>query len=296
MLAIDIIVYAVVTGLIALSIMWIMNFLGVDVWDSVTSDDQGLSRPYHSTLTQFLPLLIASVITTYLHNRLFNRPYATAGFTKTQVLAGITKGWLGASALLTIGFLILLAFGFVQVERIDWNISMFAGFILLFMVQSAFEEVFGRSYLIPAIEQRFNPWVALIISSLIFSILHGMNPDISLLSLFNIFMAGVLLGLLFIIYRQIWLPLGLHAGWNFMQGSFFGFEVSGFDTYSLLDSSETGPDWLTGGAFGFEGSVLCALFLTVVSVYLIMKNPESFLTSIDNTDSSQENESLENID
>ena len=275
-LIIDIVVYVVITGIIALSLMWIMNLVGLEVWDSVTSDDQGLTRPFHTALTQFLPLLVAAIASTYIHNKLFKRPDLSAGFSRSGLIMGIAKGWAGASALLAVGFLILMVLGFIEIDEVDWDVSLFVGFIILFFIQSGFEEVFGRSFLIPAIEQRFNPWTALIISSVIFSILHGMNPDVSVLSLINIFLAGILLGLLFIIYRQIWLPLGLHAGWNFMQGTFFGFEVSGFETYSLLASRETGPDLWTGGSFGFEGSLFCALLLAASSIYLIWKNPESF--------------------
>jgi hypothetical protein len=89
-------------------------------------------------------------------------------------------------------------------------------------------------------------------------------------------LAGALMGLIFLQTKKIWAPIGLHAGWNFLQGSFFGFEVSGFDVYSLIDSQETGMDLFTGGPFGFEGSILASLLLSGFSVWIILKNPSIF--------------------
>jgi hypothetical protein len=82
----------------------------------------------------------------------------------------------------------------------------------------------------------------------------------------TISIAGFLFGLLFLKSGQLWLPTGLHAAWNFMQGVVFGFPTSGIRTYSLTTTTTSGPDWLSGGAFGFEGSIL-AILLVIAAIW-----------------------------
>ena len=269
----EIIVFCFIVGLISLGLMWLIDLVGLPVWETFSEAEATTIEPYSLGLYQFLPMLIAVIAAIYFHNRLFNRPQRSAGFEPVGVLKEFGLGWLYATIMLGAGFLLLLALGFIQIDNYDFSGKLFFGFVLFFLIQSSFEELLSRSFMIPAIEQRFTPLIGVIVSSLIFSVLHGANPDVSLWSLLSIFLAGLVLGLLFINYRRIWAAIGLHTGWNFMQGSFLGFDVSGFETYSLINTSETGPDLLTGGSFGFEGSVLAVLFLTLFGIYLIKKNP-----------------------
>ena len=92
----------------------------------------------------------------------------------------------------------------------------------------------------------------------------------------NIFLAGMTLGIIYIHYDQIWAPIGWHAGWNFFQGPFYGFEVSGLPIDSAFTLIEKGPDFLTGGAFGFEGSILATISMILFSYFILKRSPSKF--------------------
>lgn len=115
----------------------------------------------------------------------------------------------------------------------------------------------------------FNKYVALIVSSILFSLMHGFNPNIDLFSLFNIFLAGILLGLSYIYTKNLWFPIALHLSWNLFQ-TIFGFNVSGQDSYSLIEFSIYENNLLNGGDFGFEGSILSviSMIITIIGIWI----------------------------
>ena len=113
-----------------------------------------------------------------------------------------------------------------------------------------------------------NKYIALIISSLLFAVMHLANANVTVLSFVNIFLAGVLLGIYYVHKRNLWLPISLHFSWNFFQGPIFGFEVSGVDVTGVIIQDIHGPDLITGGTFGFEGSVIATL-LMVIAIALL---------------------------
>ena len=113
----------------------------------------------------------------------------------------------------------------------------------------------------------FNKYVALILSSFLFSILHGLNPDFSFISFIDLFLAGIMLGLPYTFNKNLWFPIALHFSWNFFQ-SLFGFNVSGLDSYSLIEFSIPEPNLINGGGFGFEGSILSMIMQVIVIVVM----------------------------
>jgi uncharacterized protein len=100
------------------------------------------------------------------------------------------------------------------------------------------------------------------------------NANFTLLSMIDLFIAGFLSGLAYIYSKNLWFPIALHFSWNFFQGTIFGFNVSGKDTYSLIVTKDYSSNIWNGGGFGFEGSVLSIIFqfIAIVMVFLIFKN------------------------
>jgi membrane protease YdiL (CAAX protease family) len=100
--------------------------------------------------------------------------------------------------------------------------------------------------------------IAWLISSIIFGALHVSNPNSSWLSTGYLVFYGAFLGAGYVLTGELALPIGLHFTWNFVQGSVFGFPVSGRPLYmvSVLDTQQAGPDVWTGGAFGPEAGLL----------------------------------------
>ena len=152
------------------------------------------------------------------------------------------------------------------------------GLFPFWLLQGGTEEVATRGWLLTRIAARTNLPLAIVISSSLFGILHMGNAGVTYLSVLNIILDGVLAGLLFIYTDSIWLVVAQHGTWNYVQGNLLGFQVSGTGADASIFSFTmgSGPDWLTGGEFGAEGSIITTLVLlvSVVIVYLLGERNE----------------------
>ncbi|MCR5841552.1 MAG: CPBP family intramembrane metalloprotease [Bacteroidales bacterium] len=147
-------------------------------------------------------------------------------------------------------------------------ILLLLAFFQFFFV-AVYEEIIFRGVLFRLIDDRWNTLAALIVSALLFGAIHMMNPGATVWSAVAIAVsAGLLLGAGFKGSGTLWLPIGLHWAWNFVEGNVFGFFVSGTSVQTKIFSAViTGPDWLTGGRFGAEAAVptvVVGLLLTVI--------------------------------
>jgi uncharacterized protein len=134
------------------------------------------------------------------------------------------------------------------------------------------EELLFRGVLFRLIEKRAGTWVAMLLSGLLFGIYHLANPDASLWGAVAVAIeAGGMLTAAYIATRKLWVPIGLHFGWNFAAAGIFSTEVSGNgSTHGLLDGATSGPALLTGGDFGPEGSVYAVGFCVVTAVVFLL--------------------------
>ena len=137
------------------------------------------------------------------------------------------------------------------------------------------EELVLRGLVFRLVEEALGTWWSLAISALLFGALHLGNPHATLASAAAIALeAGILLAAAYLLHRRLWLPMGIHAAWNFVQGGVLGIPVSGGDSKGWLQSHLTGPAWLSGGGFGAEATVvafvacLCTGLLLLRSAYL----------------------------
>jgi len=138
---------------------------------------------------------------------------------------------------------------------------------------SAFgEEITFRGGIFRVLEDSFGSGLALVISAVAFGLIHAGNPGASAVSTAAIALeSGVLLGAAYAATRNLWLPIGLHFGWNFTEGGIFGANVSGRAYHGLVHVSLNGPDTLTGGQFGPEASaVAVAISLAASLVFLVI--------------------------
>jgi len=125
---------------------------------------------------------------------------------------------------------------------------------------AAGEEIMMRGYVLQELMGKFSTTASVIVSSIIFTALHAgalMHSDMALIGALNIFAASLLLSLAYLATRSLWLPIGIHFGWNFAQGPLLGISVSGFEFSGAWHPiALSGPELMTGGQFGFEGSLL----------------------------------------
>ena len=188
---------------------------------------------------------------------------------------GITVVQMGLIfvAMLRLGWLTFEGFAW-EFDPINTVITGVLMFFIGFIVVGWNEELLSRGYHLQTIASGINLFWGVIISSAVFALLHLANPGASWVSTAGIFFAGIFLAYGYIRTRQLWLPIGLHIGWNFCEGVVFGFPVSGLDVYALTRIEVTGPEIWTGGAFGPEAGliVLPALVIGAVLIYLYTMN------------------------
>jgi membrane protease YdiL (CAAX protease family) len=132
------------------------------------------------------------------------------------------------------------------------------------------EEILFRGILFRWVEDLAGSWAALVITSVFFGMAHFFNPNATWFSSLAIAVeAGLLLGGAYMLTRSLWLPIGIHAAWNFTQGEIFGVPVSGGAVHGLLRSRLTGPTLLSGGSFGLEASLIALVIASLVGLCLV---------------------------
>lgn len=153
-----------------------------------------------------------------------------------------------------------------------WNSAgALAGGLLFGLMEAVLEEVIFRGFLFRLFAAASGNWVAIVLTSALFGLAHRANPNATLASSAAIAVeAGVLLGAAYSASGNLWLPIGIHAGWNFAEGWIFGMAVSGNSfTKGLIAGRVNGPVILTGGTFGPEASIVAVVVcLAVASFYL----------------------------
>ena len=132
------------------------------------------------------------------------------------------------------------------------------------------EELIFRGILFRWIEEFGGSWAALLLTSGFFGAAHLANPNASPIAAIGIaFEAGVMLGAAYMLTRSLWLPMGLHAAWNFAQGEIYDIPVSGTPVHGLLVARLSGPPLLTGNGFGLEASLIAIVIATLFGLWLL---------------------------
>lgn len=132
------------------------------------------------------------------------------------------------------------------------------------------EELLFRGLLLQGLERLCGSWAALAITAALFGAIHMANPGATLWTGFAIAVeAGVLLGAAFLWLRSIWVAVGLHFAWNTTVG-LLGIPVSGHASPGLLIAEPTGPELLTGGQFGIEGSIIPVVVSLLLAVPMLI--------------------------
>ncbi|CIV86392.1 caax amino protease family [Streptococcus pneumoniae] len=201
------------------------------------------------------------------------RPIRTLGFYRENFLSNLLKGFSLGLALFLLTLLGLVALGQYRLDSIHldtYSLAFTLFTIPFWILQGTAEELVTRAWLIPQLAKRTNLKVAIIISSSLFTLLHLGNPGITFLSAIDLFLFGVAMSLYLLKTDTIWGIGGIHGAWNFAQGNLFGVLVSGQSSgTSIMKFTPQGnQDWLSGGSFGIEGSIVSSIILFLLILYL----------------------------
>jgi CAAX protease family protein len=195
-----------------------------------------------------------------------SRPMAYIGFsTDAPVARLIVVGFVFGAVMVSMAVLLMALGGTISFR---WRpdsamLSAAALQLVLFPIAALHEEVLFRGYPFQRLTESIGPWPAAVIVSALFAVPHLYNPNSTIFAAFNTAAVGALLAAAYLLTRSLWLPWGIHWGWNFVLAVAYGLSVSGFDTDGPVDGSVMGPVWLTGGAYGIEGGASGSVAIVV---------------------------------
>jgi uncharacterized protein len=185
-----------------------------------------------------------------------------------------------------------LRFSFFPASLLSQVAKTLASSAALFVVAALAEEALFRGYSLQTLCRARLAWLGVLLTSVPFAAIHLNNPNGGrMLPFVNTALAGVWLAVAYLRTRTLWFPLGIHWAWNWALGSLFGLPVSGITAiapHPLLQGTDLGPAWLTGGSYGIEGGLACTITLIVSTIFiwrtrLVSATPEMIrLTSQEN--------------
>jgi membrane protease YdiL (CAAX protease family) len=216
-----------------------------------------------------LCLTTGTLLLIWMFRRVVDKePFISVGFQVKNRGRDILYGLLIGFLIMGLGFGLLLLLKQIEVQSINFNAGEILLNLLLFALVAINEESIMRGYVLNNLMLSMNKYLALLISSVVFSLLHLANPHFSLITFLVIILSGIILGLSYIYTRNLWFPIALHLSWNFFQGTIFGFNVSGTDDYSLIGQFRPEDNLINGGSFGFEGSLLAICFIVLCTLFV----------------------------
>ena len=194
------------------------------------------------------------------------------GFTKDNIVFSYLKGALfGTLQIFTVFFIIfgLKAIDVYYVGNI--SILLLIKVFIIFIFQALLEEILFRGYLMPFFSKVIGIKFTIILLSFLFTCIHLFNPNLDIIGLANVFLAGVTFSLIYYYTGNLWLVGAMHTLWNFILGFIVGSQISGIITYNSVFFSipVENKDLISGGKFGFEASIVTTIVELTISLFVI---------------------------
>jgi uncharacterized protein len=209
-------------------------------------------------------IIIFTAVTWIARRFIDRRSFASLGLhLNRQALPDVLFGIAIGAVLMGLIYAFEAAAGWLNFEGWAWEsmpstsvITQLIAALLLYLGVGYSEELLSRGYHLQNLWAGLNLPLALLISSGVFAALHLGNPNADWVSTLGIFFAGFFLAYGYLRTSELWIPIGVHIGWNFFQGTIFGFPVSGTQGFHLIRQTVQGPDIITGGLFGPEAGMI----------------------------------------
>lgn len=198
------------------------------------------------------------------------------GLLQSHAVKSMGQGLAVGMLLISLSFLAIWILNGLHINTIQYDSETLRGVVIsfgLFILVALSEEILFRGYVQGLLRNHYGANVAIIHSSILFALLHMMNPGIlsTPFTLINIFLIGIFFAVTREMTGGIWLPIGFHLTWNFFQGNIFGFAVSGTDSKTIISITSQGNSFISGGEFGAEGSILATMIILIACIIVIRK-------------------------
>jgi len=231
-------------------------------------------RAILSALCAAIPLVAVLIVTdafcVYVDRQSLESLGLHCGF---ESIATFIEGIAIAFAVVTIIFMVGYIIGWFKIERSSMSrhqIPAFCGGVCDFSMAAVFEEIAVRGYIFTVLDQAWGVTVAVVGSSIVFSLFHLIkHPKMPLIFTINAFIFGILTAQARVMTGTLWASIGLHFGWNLAMGPIYGLPCSGrrYDG-GLVGCQVDGPEWVTGGLYSPDAGVLGTGALTITAFAL----------------------------
>lgn len=219
----------------------------------------------------------ASLMVLVSRKLLDKKTFVSLGLTwNKRALYDLLFGFFLSGLMAGMIFLVLALFGFIKFEGFNdlqrfepqegafdfvhfmslLSLASIAVLLVEHILVGYWEELVFRGYLFQNMVEGMGNKIAIIISCIIYGLIHAANPNAGILSSLIIVLFGFLRIYGYLLTNMLWLSMGMHMGWNFFQGPVFGFHASGHEMVTVIKQADLGPGYLSGGDFGPEGSLL----------------------------------------
>ncbi|QGM80342.1 CPBP family intramembrane glutamic endopeptidase [Otariodibacter oris] len=221
-----------------------------------------------STLSMILNVLLSLLVIRFMGKV----KLSTLGLTTNKLVKNILIGIFGGFLAITVVTLLIAALGGIDLIfnfKPEYLGTLILG-VIFFAFQGTFEELIYRGYLMPYFSKAMKQFWAIIITSILFMLMHGLNPNMTALPVINLMLASVVFSLIYVLSGNLLLVGFAHGTWNYLQGFFYGSEVSGNHIQESVFTAIAQPnkDLISGGGFGFEGGIITSLLGVILIILL----------------------------
>jgi len=248
--------------------------------DLTATDSQTLTEQVEAALPELLTLFSTALLTVAVCifcRYVQERSLRSTGLRKEHAVREYLIGAAFGTAMISVAVLLGAVTGMYELHYSGVSLGTFLLYTLGYMVQGMSEEVLCRGYFMTSLARRYPAWLAVVISSVFFALLHLGNPGVNVSAIVNLTLSGLVFGTYILRRGDIWGACAMHSFWNLIQGNFFGISVSGTtDGSNTLFSAvaKSGTELWTGGRFGIESGLLDTIVELAALAFIIFVLPE----------------------
>ena len=241
------------------------NLIGLELLKSLAEPYYTLLRYLRDIILFILFLVAYRSYTNYVENR------KALELNTKSFIPEIGLGFFISIGVVCFMVILLMLLGYYRIDSFN-SPQVFADRIAEYYMGSFIEELIFRLILFKLVEEFAGSWIGIIVQGLVFGFAHIGNENATIWTSLSLVISDtILFGAAYMLTRRIWLIWGMHFSWNFFQEGIFGMPNSGYQKDGLIRPIINGPEWITGGKFGIEASIISTLILFVLGLIILKK-------------------------